>query len=87
MKRIVLLSGILFSVTALQAHDFNIVNPSEEEVDAIYLLKSYAPFSFDKGKTVLFDIDYLRGKNVGYGNGDRVREWGKKFSKGFKNVL
>lgn len=44
---------------------------------------------YDAGGNVLavYDINYLRGKNVGYGNGDRVRLWGKKFSKEFKQAL
>lgn len=44
---------------------------------------------YDAGDNLMavYDINYLRGMNVGYGNGDRVREWGKMFSKAFKKAL
>lgn len=35
----------------------------------------------------VYDINYLRGANVGYGNKDRLREWGKFFSKEFKKAF
>lgn len=35
----------------------------------------------------VYDINYLRGTNIGYGNNDRIREWGKNFAKEFKKAL
>lgn len=34
----------------------------------------------------IYDINYLRGLNVGYGNSDRLRLWGKQFSKELKKA-
>lgn len=35
----------------------------------------------------VYDINYLRGLNVGYVNDDRLAEWGKCFAKEFKKTL
>ena len=35
----------------------------------------------------VLDINYLRGRNIGYGNNDRFRQYGVEFSKAMKAVL
>ena len=35
----------------------------------------------------VFDVNYLRGKNVGYGNNDRFREYGIEFAKAMKKAV
>lgn len=44
---------------------------------------------YDSHKKLIavYDINYLRGNNVGYGNNDRIREWGGNFAKEFKKAL
>ena len=44
-------------------------------------------YDADNNLIAVYDINYLRGMNVGYGNNDRIREWGKFFAKEFKKVL
>lgn len=41
----------------------------------------------DHGLVGVYDINYLRGLNVGYVNDDRLAEWGKCFAKEFKKTL
>lgn len=44
---------------------------------------------YDKNGKVLaeFDIHYLRGKNIGYGNNERLRKFGAPFAKELKKAL
>ena len=43
-------------------------------------------YDTDDNLVALYDINYLRGLNIGYGNSDRLRLWGKQFAKELKKA-